>query len=186
MYKLLIVDDEELEREGMAEFIPWERYDVTLVGTAWNGMEGYQKIQKLQPDIIMTDIKMPVMDGLTLIHKTKEEYPDMEFIVLSGYGEYEFTSRAMEDGVRYYILKPCDEEKICGVLEKVKTVIREKRSAREILKKQEHTISKLMPHAREQVFMKMLLGKEQIPEEYELFVSEFQIENTLFHIFVIK
>ena len=84
MYKLLIVDDEELEREGMAEFIPWERYDATLVGTAWNGMEGYQKIQKLQPDIIMTDIKMPVMDGLTLIHKTKEEYPDMEFIVLSG------------------------------------------------------------------------------------------------------
>lgn len=104
MYRLLIVDDEELEREGMAEFIPWKEYDIELVGTAWNGVEGLEKIKKLQPDIVITDIKMPVMDGIELIRKAKRLYPDIVFIVLSGYGEYEYTSQAMEEGVRHYIL----------------------------------------------------------------------------------
>ena len=128
MYKLLIVDDEDIEREGMAQFIPWENYEIQLAGTAWNGVEGFQKIQAEEPDIVLTDIKMPVMDGIELIKKTKESFPDIEFIVLSGYGEYEFTSQAMEEGVRYYILKPCDEEKIVEVLSKVKQSIAEKRS----------------------------------------------------------
>ena len=186
MYKLLIVDDEELEREGMAEFIPWENYDVKLVGTAWNGMEGYEKIQVLQPDIVMTDIKMPVMNGLELIHKTKEQFPDIEFIVLSGYGEYEFSSQAMEDGVRYYILKPCDEEKICTVLEKVKADLREKESVKKLFQKQNVAISKLLPRAREQVFMNMLSGKEQMQEEYQLFIEENQLESLNIRILLLK
>ena len=77
MYKLLIVDDEDIEREGMAQFIPWENYEIQLAGTAWNGVEGFQKIQAEEPDIVLTDIKMPVMDGIELIKKTKESFPVM-------------------------------------------------------------------------------------------------------------
>ena len=112
MYKLLIVDDEKIEREGMAELIDWGSFGIELAGTAWNGQDGYEKVLKLHPDIVMTDIKMPVMDGLGLIRKLKEELPDIQVIVLSGYGEYEYTSQAMELGIKYYILKPCDEERI--------------------------------------------------------------------------
>lgn len=92
MYRLLIVDDEEIEREGMARLIPWEDFDIELAGTAWNGAEGFEKIQSCRPDIVLTDIKMPVMDGIELIRRTRKEFPEVEFVVLSGYGEFQFTS----------------------------------------------------------------------------------------------
>ncbi|MBO5303742.1 MAG: response regulator [Lachnospiraceae bacterium] len=177
MYRLLIVDDEEFEREGMAEFIPWQDYDVEMVGTAWNGVDGFEKIGKLLPDIVLTDIKMPVMNGIELIRKTKEIYPDIEFIVLSGYGEYEFTSQAMEEGIRHYILKPCDEDKIAEVIEKVKKIIEEKRRQKEETSRYSTTIQKLLPRAREQVFLNMLLGREQIQADYRLFLHELEPEN---------
>ena len=64
MYKLLIVDDEDFEREGMAQMIDWKQYDIEMAGTAWNGVEALQKIEALRPDMILTDIKMPVMNGI--------------------------------------------------------------------------------------------------------------------------
>lgn len=172
MYRLLIVDDEELEREGMAEFIPWEEYDIELVGTAWNGVEGLEKIKKFQPDIVITDIKMPVMDGIELIRKAKWLYPDIAFIVLSGYGEYEYTSQAMEEGVRHYILKPCDEEKIVKIMEKVKQSITEQSKQREQMAHNSNAILTLLPRAKEQVFYNLLMGREQIQADYRLFMEE--------------
>lgn len=130
MIKVLLVDDEDIEREAMAEIIPWEKLDMQLVDMAWNGIEGLEKIKEYVPDLIITDIKMPVMDGIQLIRAAKEFYPDMTFVVLSGYGEYEYTSRAMELGIRHYILKPCDEQKIVEVLQKVKQELAAKEDKR--------------------------------------------------------
>lgn len=172
MYKLLIVDDEEIEREGMAEFISWSKYEIKLIGTAWNGVEGLEKIQAEKPDIVITDIKMPIMDGITLLKKTKEIYPDIEFIVLSGYGEYEYTSQAMAEGVRHYILKPCDEDKIALILNKVKKEIDEKRKKNKKEKRYQSTIYRLLPRAKEQVFRNMLLGREQLVNDYQMFLEE--------------
>ncbi len=172
MYKILIVDDEEIEREGMAEFIPWEQYGFQLVGTAWNGVEGFEKIQTECPDIVLTDIKMPVMNGIELIKKTKENFPDIEFVVLSGYGEYEFTSKAMEEGVRYYILKPCDEDKIMDVLEKVKIEIEEKREKQQREFTYHRNIDRLLPRVKDHIFQNMLLNREQPKENYSLFLKE--------------
>lgn len=172
MYKLLIVDDEELEREGMAEFIPWKDYDIELVGTAWNGVEGFEFIQKNKVDIVLTDIKMPVMDGLELISKIKENLLDIEVIVLSGYGEFEFTSKAMGYGIRHYILKPCDESKIVPVLDKVKAEIAEKNKRKKKENEYVWTVKKLLPRAREQVFCNMLLEREQLKADYDMFMEE--------------
>lgn len=172
MYKILIVDDEEIEREGMAEFIPWEQYGFQLVGTAWNGVEGFEKIQTECPDIVLTDIKMPVMNGIELIKKTKENFPDIEFVVLSGYGEYEFTSKAMEEGVRYYILKPCDEDKIMDVLEKVKIEIEERREKQQREFTYHRNIDRLLPRVKDHIFQNMLLNREQPKENYSLFLKE--------------
>ncbi len=172
MYKLLIVDDEEIEREGMAEFIPWSQYDIELVGTAWNGAEDLEKIQAEQPDIVLTDIKMPVMDGISLIRKTKALSPEIEFVVLSGYGEYEYTSQAMGEGVRHYLLKPCDEEKIAQILDKVKKEIDEKRIRQKKEKEYKSTVYRLLPRAKEQIFRNMLLGREQLVGDYQMFLEE--------------
>ncbi len=174
MYKLLIVDDEEIEREGMAELIDWSKYDVELIGTAWNGVEGLNKIQEGKPDIVLTDIKMPVMNGIELIRKTKEIYPNIEFIVLSGYGEYEYTSQAMGEGVRHYLLKPCDEEKIAHILGKVKKEIDEKRKRQKKEKEYKSTVYRLLPRAKEQVFLNMLLGREQLRHDYQMFLEEIE------------
>ena len=119
MEKLLIVDDEEIELDGMAELIDWPSYGYELVGTAINGKRGLALIQEKQPDIVITDIKMPVMDGLAMIRAAQEQHVDTVFVVLSGYGDYEYTSQAMQLGIRHYILKPCDEAKILPVLEQV-------------------------------------------------------------------
>ena len=171
MYRLLIVDDEETEREGMAQFIAWEDYGIELAGTAWNGVEGYEMICRCSPDIVITDIKMPVMNGIELIKKTRRDFPDIEFIVLSGYGEYEFTSQAMEEGVRHYVLKPCVEAKIIEAVEKVKASIEERRQQKNELAAYNHTIRKILPRAKEQVFYNLLMGREQIQEDYRLFID---------------
>lgn len=176
MYKLLIVDDEEIEREGMADFIPWPEYNIELIGTAVNGVEGLEKIQVHKPDIVLTDIKMPVMDGIELITRTKESFPDIEFIVLSGYGEYEFTSQAMAAGVRHYILKPCDEEKIAKVIDLVKAEIETKKSNETQQQRYEKTVKKLLPKAKAQIFRNMLQGWEQPKEDYLLFLAELNNE----------
>ena len=172
MYKLMIVDDEQIEREGMAQFIPWEKYDVELAGTAWNGLDGFEQIQEKHPDIVLTDIKMPVMNGIELIRKLNENFPDIRVIVLSGYGEYEYTSQAMELGVRHYILKPCDEEKIVAVLEEVKKEI-EKNREKQQKEAQYHQIRRrMLPRAKEEIFRSLLQNRELPDGEQELLRQE--------------
>ena len=171
VYKLLIVDDEDVEREGMADFIQWEKYGISLAGTAWNGVEGYEEIQNQMPDIVITDIKMPVMNGIELIRKTREDFPDIVFIVLSGYGEYEYTSRAVELGVRHYILKPCDEAKIVEVIGKVteELKVREEKKRKEVDMRTQ--VKRLAPRAREQMFRNVLLNREDIHKDFEAYLG---------------
>lgn len=161
LYTLLIVDDEEIEREGMAQFIPWDSYKMKVVSTARNGAEGLEKIAKYRPDLAIVDIKMPVMNGIEMIRQAREQYPDMTFVVLSGYGDYEFTSQAMELGVRHYILKPCDESKMIPVLNKAIAELDEARAQNAHSAKLENEARLLKPYAREQLFRDLLLGKAQ-------------------------
>jgi YesN/AraC family two-component response regulator len=120
MYKVLIVDDERIVREGISSVINWEEQGLTLLSTAKNGIEAYEIIKNDLPDIVITDIIMPGMNGLELIETASEEFKDITFIILSGHGEFDYASKAMEFGVKHYILKPCDENTIIPVLEKVK------------------------------------------------------------------
>ena len=172
MYTLLIVDDEEIEREGMAQFIPWDSYEIKVVSTARNGAEGLEKIAKFRPDLAIVDIKMPVMNGIEMIRQAKEQYPDMTFVVLSGYGDYEFTSQAMELGVRHYILKPCDEYKMIPVLNKAFAELEEARKKNARSEKLETEARLLKPYAREQLFRDLLLGKAQASSGARQLVDE--------------
>ena len=172
MYTLLIVDDEESEREGMAQFIPWDSYEIKVVSTARNGAEGLEKIAKFRPDLAIVDIKMPVMNGIEMIRQAKEQYPDMTFVVLSGYGDYEFTSQAMELGVRHYILKPCDESKMIPVLNKAFAELEEARKKNARSEKLETEARLLKPYAREQLFRDLLLGKAQASSGARQLVDE--------------
>lgn len=172
MYKLIIVDDEDIERESMAAVVPWHKYNIEVIATAWNGIEGCERIQSMKPDIVITDIKMPVMNGIEMIRKVKEFTENLVFVVLSGYGEYEYTSQAMELGVRHYILKPSKEEKIIETVQKAIDELeglREQWHAQQNFRQQKR---RLEPRAREQMFRNVLLGKEQTDGEYLDCLSE--------------
>ena len=119
MLKLLIADDERVIRETISRIIPWENFDIELAGLAQNGLEAYDMILDYSPDIVLTDIKMPGMDGLELIKRISGTELNTQFIILSGYGEFEYAKEAMKYGVRHYILKPCNEQQI---LESVREV----------------------------------------------------------------
>ncbi|MCC8353060.1 response regulator transcription factor [Bacillus sp. AF23] len=119
MYKILLADDERIILDGMAGIIEWETLGASLVGKAQNGIEAYEKIVNKQPHIVITDVKMPGMDGLQLIKKISAVCPSVQFIVLSGFGEFEYAKEAMKYGVRHYLLKPCNEQQIIRSLEEI-------------------------------------------------------------------
>ena len=109
MLKLIIADDERIIRETISTIINWKEYDIEVVGLCKNGMETYDMIMDETPDIVLTDIRMPGMDGLELIRRISGTDLNVQFIILSGYGEFEYAKEAMKNGVKYYLLKPCNE-----------------------------------------------------------------------------
>lgn len=104
--KVLIVDDELLVRQGIKNFLDWEREGFQIVGEASNGQEALKYIEALKPHIVITDIVMPVMDGEEFTRIVKTRYPEIEVIVLSSFGEYEYVRSTFRSGVTDYILKP--------------------------------------------------------------------------------
>nr|WP_314459203.1 response regulator [uncultured Clostridium sp.] len=103
---LLIADDEAAIRNGLSTVVPWEQFGITIVGTAADGGEAYDIIKKCRPDIVITDIRMPVMDGLQLIERVKSEKLLTNFIILSGYGDFKYAQKAIQLGAKNYFLKP--------------------------------------------------------------------------------
>ncbi|MCI6044753.1 response regulator [bacterium] len=130
--KLLIVDDEKIIRETISQQIPWAKLGIDEVKTASNGLEAYDIIMDEYPDIVMTDIKMPGLSGLELIKKIKKIHSDVEFIILSGYGEFEFARTAMQYGVHHYLLKPCNKDQIINDVKDTIDEISQKRASRNL------------------------------------------------------
>lgn len=120
MLKLIIADDERIIRETISTIIDWNAYDIEVVGLCKNGMETYDMIMDENPDIVLTDIRMPGMDGLELIRRISGTDLNIQFIILSGYGEFEYAKAAMKNGVKYYLLKPCNEAQIIECIQACK------------------------------------------------------------------
>ncbi len=106
MYKVAIIDDEPLIVEGLSRTIAWEKWNCQVAGTAGDGKEGMELIREKRPNIVITDICMPKMDGLKMIAGLKSEFPEMQLIILTGYREFEYARRAIELGVTRFLLKP--------------------------------------------------------------------------------
>lgn len=109
MYKVLLVDDEKHIIEGLTTIIDWYSRNCTVVGAAFNGRMGVEQAALLNPDIIVTDIRMPHMEGIEMIAAIKQTQPHIKFIILSGFSEFEYAKKGMELGVKHYVLKPVEE-----------------------------------------------------------------------------
>ena len=112
MYKVLIVDDESLIRKNIEFSIDYEHLPLTVCGLAKNGLEASELVISQDPDIIITDIKMPVIDGIALIHELKENNIEKKVIVISGYDDYEYLRPALTYGSVDYICKPLDPQEL--------------------------------------------------------------------------
>lgn len=122
MIKLLIVDDEPIMRETISNVVDWKSFDINLIGLAENGAQAYDMILDEYPDIVITDINMPGLSGIGLIESIKRINQDTEFIILSGYNDFEYAQKAMRYGVRHYLLKPCSDK---DILESIELTIKE-------------------------------------------------------------
>lgn len=106
MYKVVIIDDEPVIVEGLTRSIKWEEWGCEVVGSALNGMEGITLVKEKEPDILITDISMPKMDGLTMIASLKSQYETIEIMILTGYRDFDYAQRAIRLGVTRLLLKP--------------------------------------------------------------------------------
>jgi len=125
--KVFLVDDEIVIREGIRESFPWDETPYTLVGEAPDGEMALPMIRDTNPDIVITDIKMPFMDGLELCRMLRMQMPWIGIIVLSGYDEFEYARQCIQLGVREYLLKPINSADLKEALDKIGTQIKEER-----------------------------------------------------------
>ncbi|AEY64445.1 response regulator [Clostridium sp. BNL1100] len=127
MFKVLLVDDEPMALEALKIVADWEELGFTICGECGNGDEALNRIKDIKPDLVVTDLKMPGMDGLELIRNVMEYVnPDIIFIIVSGYDEFEYAKKAMQYGVRYYVLKPVFKDEFSEVLVEIVDKLEEK------------------------------------------------------------
>ena len=112
MYRVILVDDERLILRGLTTVVPWAELGCEVVGTARDGADGLAQIRELKPDIVLTDIRMPNMDGLTMLAAIRSEHPEIQMSVLTAYRDFEYARQAITLGVCRYLLKPSDLEEL--------------------------------------------------------------------------
>ena len=121
-YRVILVDDESIILQGLQILIDWGKYGFQIVGCATNGLEGLELIEDLHPDLVISDIQMPDMNGVEMISQSYGRYP-CKFIVLSGYSDFTYAQQCISYGVQEYLLKPIDEKELIQALGKVKIQI---------------------------------------------------------------
>ena len=119
MYRVLLVDDENNVCLGLKHLIDWEQFNFQVAGIAFNGQQALQMHAAAPFDLIITDIKMPVVDGLELIKILSEQKDPCKIIIVSAYGEFEYAQLAMRYGIKFYLLKPVDEIVLCEYLTQI-------------------------------------------------------------------
>lgn len=119
-YKVLLIDDEPSSLEGLLLWIDWEELGFEICGTCGNGREGLQMMRQLQPDLVITDVNMPVMNGLEMVAAWRKEFPEaVRFAILSGYSEFEYAQTAIRHGICHYLLKPVFPEEAAAELREI-------------------------------------------------------------------
>ena len=164
MVKVFLVEDEIVIRDGIKNSIQWEKEGFEFVGEAGDGELAYPMILKEQPDILITDIKMPFMDGLELSRLVKQELPDIKILILSGYDEFEYAKEAIRTGVAEYLLKPVSSIKLLEVLHGVTSTIVQERQEKELLRKYEADMLENREYQKDEFLNRILTQSLSVTE----------------------
>lgn len=156
MKTILLVDDDPHIIKALTQHIDWERLGLTIAATAGDGNEALAVYRQVRPDIVMTDVYLPGMNGIELTQELRRDRPDLPIVILSGYDEFENARQAMRWGVNHFLLKPAGVEEIEKVLAEIlleQDVLEQKRRLEETYKRQ---IGQMLPYLREKLFYDLL------------------------------
>ncbi len=168
MLKVFLVEDEFVVRDGIKNNIDWKAHGYEFCGEASDGELAFPMIQKLKPDIVITDIKMPFMDGLELSKLIKKEFPWMEIIILSGYEDFKYAREGIKIGVAEYLTKPISGSELLEEVDSLASKIEEKRREREISEKYRKEIEEVFQQERKNLFQYLVTGSKSVPELLEM------------------
>lgn len=157
-YKVFLVEDEIVTRDGIRENVDWESVGFVLCGEAPDGEMALPLIEEARPDVLITDIKMPFMDGLQLSKIIREHMPWVKIIILSGHNEFEYAQSALKMGVTEYLLKPVSAADIQEVLETLSDTLRDERKEQEHLKQLQQSVAGNLVLQREQFLLRLVMG----------------------------
>lgn len=175
LYKVLLVDDEPEVIEAVIRKMDWEGLGFQVAGYAQNGEEALEMAESNVPDVVMTDIKMPFMDGLTLSKRLKEKYGEIKVIIFSGFDEFEYAREAIKLEVEEYILKPIKLNELTVVFRRMKEVLDRERAEKINLHMLKEYYQKSLPIMQDQFYIALLEGRME-KGQIDNFRKNYQIE----------
>lgn len=174
-YKVLLVDDEPIILRSLKVAIPWDELQLEIVGEAKNGEVALKLIAETTPHIVISDIRMPVIDGITLMKEVLSHNSKLIFIFISGYGEFEYAREALRQGAFDYLLKPIDHDELTEMLIRARTKLERQKENEQLM----HSVQMLSMLARERMFAEMTLGNPR-PLQHLKWLENSELEGEYF------
>lgn len=166
MIQVFLVEDEIIIRESIQRMIPWKEYGYELVGEASDGEMALPMIREQKPDLVITDIKMPFMDGLSLISLVKKELPNTKIVIISGYDDFSYAQKAIELGVEQYLLKPISKNKFIQILEDIREKYIKENQQKNYYEQFEREKQQYEQHSRQDFFASLVQGNTPLQTVY--------------------
>lgn len=168
MFKVFLVEDEIVVREGIRNNIQWEQYGFSYAGDAPDGELALPLIRQIQPDLLITDIKMPFMDGLALSELVRKELPRTKIVIISGYDDFTYAQQAIRMGVEQYLLKPVIKEKMVELLVSLQNKMEAEQKQREYLAMFQREAREYEAFSRRRFFEQIFTGGLSVSEIFEV------------------
>ncbi len=167
MLRVFLVEDESIIRETLRDTVPWAQCGYSFAGEAGDGEMALPLIRQTKPDVLITDIRMPFMDGLALSRLVLQEFPDMKVIIISGYDDFEYARQAIGIGVERYLLKPITKNALMTVLDEVREKIEGERARMNYTAQFRREAQDYEQYARRRLFEEIVSGRLPVPQIYE-------------------
>ena len=156
--RVLLVDDEIMIREGFKRLFDWEAHDCVVVGEAADGMEAMNQIDRLKPDLVIMDINMPILNGLKVIQMSRMKYPQMAFVIVSGYDDFAYCREALRVQITDYILKPVNYEEFGNCIDHLKISLYEQQTLEDSGEQEERVIAGILRYMKEHLAEEITLN----------------------------
>ena len=174
-YKVILVDDEAEVIDMIEKKIHWNDLGFEVAGSATNGVKALELVEKLQPDVVLTDIKMPYMDGLELSRRLNREYPNIYIMLCTGFDEFEYAKEAVHLEIKEYMLKPVNATELSESLTNLKHTLDREREEKLNVKKLNDYFQEVLPKLQSNFFISLIEGRVE-KKDYERFLQAYQVD----------